>query len=1130
MTDLESTEELLADLYRRGIRIREKDGKLVMTGPEEIVSAVREMVAERKAEILAFLTERGEALQPELIAAVSPRPDVLPLSFAQQRLWFLQEMQPDTGAYNIPFAVEITGLLDLEAFRASLNAIVERHEVFRTNFIFQNGEPTQAITESRLIDFEESDLRGQVDAAVKVKRAAAEHAGKPFDLTADQLLRVAVYRVEEERFVVLFTVHHIVSDAWSTDIILKELGLQYRARLLGSTPELPTLPIQYADFSMWQRQWLQGSVLEEQLNYWRKQLGGELPTLQLPTDFPRKRVQTFAGAVEHFHVPTNVAQQLQALSRAHSASQFMTLLTAFNLLLRRYSGQRDIVVGTPIANRHRPEVEGLIGLFVNTLVIRTRVNPNASFLDQLKVVRQTSLEAYQYQDLPFEKLVETLQPDRDMSLSPLFQVKFRLENAPQQELDLPGLTLRRMPQELTVAKLDLSLEMYETSDGLVGGFEYNSDLFTKETIQRMVAHFLTLLESIADRPDIPIAEQALLPPDEDRRQRHEWNTRDLPYQDEACFHHLFEAQASDTPNATAIIFDGDSRLELSYQELNERSNQLAHHLIKEGIGAEDIVAICLDRSVEMVVALLGILKAGGAYLPLDRSYPEKRLRFLLEDSAAVALLASSDIALDGVAKRLDIDTLDLSAQPSTNPEIALHPDNLAYLIYTSGSVGKPKGVLVPHSGLVNLTEDKIRVCDIREDDCVLQFFSFSFDGSVPEFVMTLAAGAQLLLAPAPTMLPGPSLRDLIKRNGVTHITLTPSALTALPHDEYPSIRMVLVGGEAPSEELIDAWSPGRQFINAYGPTETTVNASMVVCGNGEPLTPTVKPSTNKQLYVLDESLQLTPIGVVGELHIGGVGLTRGYHSQASLTAERFIPNPFPPHSDRKHNVPLLYKTGDLAAYLPDGRIRILGRVDQQTKIRGYRIELPEIERVLEEHADVKAGLVRVRESASSDKRLVAYGVPSSASPASPTDIREHLAEKLPKFMLPTAFLWIDELPLTENGKLDEAALPSPEEPSPATRTAPHTATEITLAPMFSEALEVKEIGTGDNFFDLGGHSLLATRLVSQVMEAFAVEITVIDLFDAPTIAKLAQRIDHKLQINALINTDIDDGEREEIAL
>ncbi len=1130
-TDIEPIEDFLADLFQKGLRLDVDGGKLKCRGPEEAVASAQADIRERKGEILGYLERRVSGQGVETIPAVSQRPERIPLSFAQQRLWFLQEMQPETGAYNVPFAVEIEGLFDMAAFRGSLEAVVERHEVFRTNFRSVDGDPVQEIASARPLEIDQLDVRGEGDVDACVKRAAVEHGGRPFDLANDPLLRVAVYRVADETFVVLFTVHHIAADAWSTDILLKELGLNYRARLLGKTAELPGLPIQYADFAIWQRDWLQGDVLEAQLDYWRHQLSGELPTLQLPTDFPRKRVQTFAGAVHNFSVPDEVTARLRAISQDAGASLFMTLLAGYQLLLRRYTGQEDILVGTPIANRHRPEVEGLIGLFVNTLVIRTRLRPQATFMEVLEEVRATTLGAQKHQDLPFEKLVETLAPDRDMSLSPLFQAKFRLENAPENEIDLPGLKLKRLPQAITTAKLDLSVDMYETPTGLVGGFEYNSDLFTAETIERMACHFVTLLGSIAAQPSNPLASLALLPQADEQRQRVEWNSRDLSFQDEACYHHLFEAQAARTPELPAVVFDGPDRAGLSYAKLNERANQLAHHLISEGVGIETVVAICLDRSVEMVVAMLGIMKAGGAYLPLDRAYPQERLKYLMTDSNAKVLVTSSDCELPEVSQRINLDATDLSAEPKDNPNVTITPANLAYLIYTSGTVGKPKGTLIPHGGLINLTEDKIRVCDIREGDCVVQFFSFSFDGSVPEFVMTLAAGAKLLMAPATTFLPGPEMRDLLKRNAVTHITLTPSALTALPHDEYPDLRMVLVGGEAPSPDLIKDWSPNRSFINAYGPTETTVNASMVKCGNGDSLEPTILPSTNKQLYVLDESLEIAPIGVVGELHIGGVGLARGYHHQPALTAERFIPNPFPPHPDRKHNIPLLYKTGDLASQLPDGRIRILGRVDQQTKIRGFRIELPEIERVLEQHPHVKTGLVRVRETASGDKRLLAYGVPESADHDTSAEVREHLAEKLPKFMLPSAFLWLDALPLTENGKLDEAALPLPEEAAPSARVEPKTDTEIKLAPIFEELLEIKDISTADNFFDLGGHSLLATRLVSKVMDTFGVEITVIDLFDAPTIARLAQRIDHKQQIQALMNTEIDDDDdREEIAL
>ncbi|MEM6363790.1 MAG: amino acid adenylation domain-containing protein, partial [Planctomycetota bacterium] len=674
--------------------------------------------------------------------------------------------------------------------------------------------------------------------------------------------------------------------------------------------------------------------------------------------------------------------------------------------------------------------------------------------------------------------------------------------------------------------------------GLVGGFEYNSDLFSRETIRRMTSHFVNLLGSIVDQPTQRIADLSLLTDSERNDCLLRWNQHDVPFADQRCYHELFEAQVQRSPDATAVLFDPcdgqpEKQTSLSYQELNERANQLAHHLIELGVGPENVVAINLDRSTEMVVAMLAIWKAGAAYLPLDRTYPTERLQFLLEDSGATAVLTESatlpDEFTDGIT-RIDLDRVDLSPQPTADPAVKLHPDNLAYLIYTSGSAGKPKSVLVPHRGLVNLTEDKIRVCDIRTGDCVLQFFSFNFDGSVPEFVMTLAAGAKLLMAPAEVMVPGAPLRDLLIRNEVTHITLTPSALTAMPKHDFPSLRMVLVGGEAPSKELVETWSAGRRFINAYGPTETTVNASMVQCGGDHPAEPTVRPSANKQLYVLDEQLELSPIGAVGELHIGGVGIARGYHHQPKLTAERFIPNPFPSVKDRPYSESVLYKTGDLACYLPDGRIRILGRIDQQTKIRGFRIELPEVERVLEQHPHVRAGLARVRETPAGEKQLVAYAVPNQDDHDSASDIRAFLAEKLPKFMLPSALVWIDHLPMTENGKLDESALPAPET-SAREKTAPRTETEKILAPMFTKALELEEIGTDDNFFDLGGHSLLATKLVSGVMETFDVELTVIDLFDAPSIASIAQRIEHKQQLAHLVNADVsaDEEDREEIA-
>ncbi|MEM9444829.1 MAG: amino acid adenylation domain-containing protein [Verrucomicrobiota bacterium] len=1113
----------LADLQNRGINLQVVKGKLKISGSAKIINEFKEQISQQKAEIISFLSAPRDTPKTAQIERCDPRPQKIPLSFSQQRLWFLQEMQPESWTYNVPFALELQGTLDLEILEESLNTLIERHEILRTRFISIKGEPVQEILSRAIIDFIFDDHRDQPSPESHIKEEIEIMATTPFSLDQAPLFRASAYQIKDEKFVILFCFHHIITDGWSFEVLIKELVQAYRSHLLGTKPEFTPLPIQYADFAIWQHKSLDDAGLKNQLDYWKKQLSGELPTLDLPTDYPRQRMQTSNGDMVHFNIPDKITQQLREIGQHQSASLFMVLLTAYKLLLNRYTGQNDLLVGCPIANRHRYEVQSLIGFFVNSIVIRTQISPTASFIDTLKQVRSTTLSAYENQDLPFEKLVEAIQPERDMSRSPIFEVKFQLERASTSELQLPGLSLKPLAQEQISAKHDLGLDLYETDEGLVGGFEYNSDLFKRETVDRMSNHFLGLLKSIIQNSTSPISGLSIFTKTEEQAYLQSWNSHDKPFKDSLCYHQLFEAQVERTPEAIALVFDNGSSTELNYRKLNERANQLAHFLIEKGIKPESVVGIAVERSFEMVISLLAVLKAGAAYLPLDRTYPEERLRFLLSDSGSSALITTGDFTIeDSVEKtltRINLDTISLSSYSSKNPKTNVQPDNLAYLIYTSGSVGKPKGTLIQHRGLVNLTEDKIRVCEITSDDCILQFFSFSFDGSVPEFVMTLAAGAKLLLAPAENLLPGPSLRDLINKHQVSHITITPSALNALPAHKYPSLKMVLVGGEAPPQELIEHWSQGRKFINAYGPTETSVNASMVTCGNGAPLTPTVTPSANKQLYVLNDSLEICPPGVVGELHIGGIGLARGYHHRPSLTAERFIPNPFPPVKGRNYNIPLLYKSGDLASYLSDGRIKILGRTDHQTKIRGYRIELQEIETVLETHPDIKVGLVRVKTSDKGNKRLVAYAIPHKKQHESDEEIKLYLSQKMPKFMIPSAFIWLDELPLTPNGKLDEKALPEPNDNRVTVRTPPQTLTEIKLADIFTATLEIDEIGVEENFFELGGHSLLVTQLIAKVVETFGVELTVIDLFDAPTVSTLSKRIDRKQQIASLTPAD-----------
>ncbi|MCW5623214.1 MAG: amino acid adenylation domain-containing protein [Burkholderiales bacterium] len=1127
-------EQFLATLRRQGIRLWLDAGKLRCGGPDAALDdALFATLRDRRDAIVAAL-ER-EAAAPSIPPA--DRNEPLPLSFAQQRLWFLEQMPQEVGVYHVPLAIRVHGYLDTSALLRALHAIVERHEILRTRFVAIDGQPVQRIGPAPLPELDEITIADGPDRDARIRAETIAAATAPFDLAVDAPLRIRVLRLDATACILCFTLHHIAADGGSLDILIGELTACYRAALLGSTATLPALPVQYADFAAWQRAWLTGAELQRQIDYWRTQLAAPMPALELPTDFPRARVQAHDGAVVQFTLAAPLVERLRALGRRHGATLFMTLLAAFDVLLYRCTGQTDVVVGTPVANRGRPELEGLIGLFVNTLVLRTRLRPEAGFHVLLAAVRQTALDAYAHQDLPFEKLIEMLQPERDLSRNPLFQVKFRLENAPASSVELPGLRLERLPHGVINAKLDLGVDLYETADGIVGGFEYDRQLFTADTMTRMAGHFETVLQAIAERPDCPLAELALLTPAQRHRQLVEWNDTQRPYDRARCFHRMFEAIVDRSPDAVALVFDDPAaarsgpRIELRYGELNRRANRLAHYLRSVGVGPEVVVGICIDRSPDMIIALLAVLKAGGAYLPLDAQYPAARLAFMLADARVPVLLTHSGIALPDAPLRVDLDRGWPDGFPDTNPDSDVGPDHLAYLIYTSGSTGLPKGVLIEHGGLVNLTEDKIRVCDVRAGDCVLQFFSFSFDASIPEIIMALATGARLLLAPASALLPGPDLAALLTRNDVTHITITPSALVGVPSGDYPALRMVLVGGEAPSAELIARWSRGRVFINAYGPTETTVNASMVPCGNGHPVAATLRPSTNKQLYVLDANLQPLPVGAIGELHIGGVGLARGYANRPELTAQQFVPNPFRRGPEDRDRSAHLYRTGDLACHLPDGRIRLLGRIDHQIKIRGFRVELGDIEHALADHPHVKAAAVVAIDDARHGKRIAAFAVAAGADAASPGEIRQFLGERLPQYMVPTTFRWLDALPLTPNGKIDGQALrDAGDAPASTAMVAPRTETEFDVAAVFAEVLGRETVGVHDDFFELGGHSLLATGLVSRLLKRFAVEITVMDLFEAPTVAALAQRIVHKQQLARLQPAAGDDTEREEIAL
>ncbi|MEM9273748.1 MAG: amino acid adenylation domain-containing protein [Cyanobacteria bacterium P01_F01_bin.143] len=1172
---MKTIDNFLTDLYKKDIKfwLETKDNnevKLRFNAPEEILTdELISQLKELKPQIIEFLQSTNTSSKSSKVHIEKcDRTKPLPLSFAQQRLWFMEQLQPGAN-YNIPTGVRLQGNLKLDILEQSLNEIIRRHEVLRTNFQTESGQPQQIINPEAKINLIVHNLENVeiAEQEAKILELSSQETVQSFNLEKDLLLRVTVIRLNPQEHIVLLIMHHIISDGWSMDIVVRELITLYKTYSAGEKSPFPELELQYADFASWQREWLQGKVLEQQLSYGRQNLSGTLPVLQLPTDFSRSRRQTFKGANHTFELGTELTQKLNDLARESEVTLFMLLLAAYKILLSRYTGQDDIIVGVPIANRNRTEIEDLIGFFTNTLVLRSDLSNCPTFKQLLVQIKEITYSAYDNQDLPFEKLVEELQPERDLSYNPLFQAKFRLENLPQ-PVEIPGLSISTVKQTEFVAKLDLSLDMYQTTSGLVGGFEYNTDLFKPETISRLVGHFRTLLTEIVNKPDCPIAELSLLTAAEKQQILVDWNDTKVEFPEQLCFHQIFEAQAAKTPDNIALIFEQEK---LTYAELNQKSSELAAYLSSLGVKPEVRVGIYCDRSFEMIIAFLAVLKAGGAYVPLDPAYPQDRLDYIVEDSQINILLTQAkyedtfSAPQSGSLRDRDLTIINLnsplplrpsapsasSAPSAPSASSAVSPENLAYIIYTSGSTGKPKGVLIPHRGLTNLTEHKIRACQVDADSCVLQFFSFSFDASIPEIIMSLGCGAKLCLATRETLLPGEGLLNLLRSQKVTHITMTPSALATLPAAELPDLKMVLVGGEAPSEELINQWSENRLFINAYGPTEVTVNASMVSCGNGNPSQPTIRPSENKQLYVCDRNLQLVPIGVVGELYIAGVGLARGYLNRPELTAEKFIPNPFSlnidhlpltsqsnasssPPAPSAPSAPLLYKTGDLATYLPDGRIKLLGRIDNQVKIRGFRIEPGEIEILINQHPDVKISVVTPLVDNRNDKYLAAYVVLKPNSEVQVSSLRNFLQSRIPGYMIPQNIAILDSLPLNTNGKVDLKALPKIQEnlaKVPQEIVAPRNANETKLRDIFVEVLEVESISIYDNFFELGGHSLLATKLIALLLEEFSIDINVIDLFEAPTVEGLAKRIENKIAIKEISESSSDqEEEREQIRI
>ena len=1028
--------------------------------------------------------------------------DSLPLSFAQQRLWFLDQFTPGNPFYNVSNALRLSFPVNVEAMEKSYNEVARRHEALRTTFPAINGTPVQVIADSIHLPMKFKDLSHLPEAKRESEalRIATEEARRPFDLARGPLVRTSLIQLGAADFLLLLGMHHIISDGWSMDVFANEITALYGDYCYGKPSPLPELPIQYADFAIWQRQWLTGEVLESQLAYWKKQLA-DLPALQLPTDRPRPSVVSYRGARQRFAVEDTLCEKVKVLSQRENATVFMTLLAAFKILLHRYTGQEDLVVGVPVANRNREELQNLVGFFVNTLVLRTNVSGNPTFRELLVRVRQTALDAYAHQDLPFEKLVDELHQQRDMSRNPLFQVSFQLFNVKAFREDM----LKVYTVEAGVASFDLRFDLLLGPNSLSGFFEYSTDLFDADTITRLSKHYVTLLEAITADPELRISELRMLPEEEMRQLLYEGKPDRSEYESSRCIHELFESQAKHSPQSVAVIC-GDEYL--TYGELNRQANRLAHHLRSLGAGPDVPVGVFLTRSLDVVISLLAILKAGSAYLALDPEDPSARLAFILEDTAA-PLVVTHDLLksrLPSSARAICIDHYSVADAAEENPRNVATPDSLAYVMYTSGSTGMPKGVAVPHRA-VNRLVCNTNYISLGAEDAVAQASVTSFDASTFEIWGALLHGARLVIVPKEVLLAPPQLASLLERAEITVLFVTTDLFNQLASEApwiFRTLRTLLFGGSAVDPRMVrKVLLQGRpqRFLHVYGPTESTTFASWYeiedVAKDGATI-PIGRAISNTELHVLDRYGHLAAIGAVGELHIGGDGLARGYFRRPDMTAEKFIPNGFGGAASR------LYKTGDLVRYRPDGVIDFLGRIDHQVKIRGFRVELGEIESVLRQAANVVQCAVIARKDTPGAKRIIAYVELAEKSSRDTDELQRHLKEQLPDYMVPTAFILLDTWPLTPGGKLDREALAALPAIPTAERefTEPRSSAEKTLAAIWAQVLGLQRVSIHDNFFKLGGDSIISIQIIARANEA-GLKLTLQQIFKHPTIAELA---------------------------
>ena len=1056
-------------------------------------------------EALAARLRKGRSSNSSAIPRRGPSVTALPLSFAQEQLWFIDQFH-SLPTYNIPGLLRFRGELDAEALANALTALLARHETLRTRLAADAvGQPRQLIDPPTPADLPRLDLSGEPDPEARLVEIAESEALKTFDLARGPLLRTQLVRLSDTDHALLLCVHHTVFDGWSFGVLLRELAAYYEQELTGRPADLPELPIQFADYALWERQRLQGPALDELVGYWRGKLDG-FETVQMPTDRPRPVIADHDGRIATSDLGSELLDKLRALAKREGTTPFVVLLASLQALMHRYTGQADIVVGTASANRSRSELSPLIGFLVNTLPIRTDLSGNPTFEQLLAQVRETAVAAYAHQELPFAKLVEVLQVERDPSRAPVFQVGLTFAEAPE-PMPLTGVSLALELPRLLAAKFDLNFYIEARGGRLLFELSYPPSLYDPPTVQRMLGHFGVLLEAVVTDPTQRVSDLPMLTDAELYDEVYGWNdtAADFPV---TCIHEQFEQAAQRNPDGIAgkLCTAEGEREQLSYAELNAQANRIARRLAELGVGTEVLVGVCMQPSVRRLAVLLGIMKAGGGYVPLDPELPGERLSFMMDDTAMPVIVA--DAASEPALPETEATILSLNAEwpaiaqlPADDLNLPLSPSNVAYVIYTSGSTGQPKGVVVEHRHALNFLLGMIDHWKIGPGGRVLQFASLNFDVSVMDMFMTLCSGATAVLADRQTLMSPPRLAELMRGEQVTFACMPPAVVNLLTGQDFPDLRVLLSAGEELSAELVKAWlRPGLHFYNGYGPTEAAIGACFGEMDGTIFPPPIGRPKPNYQVYVLDQYLNPVPIGVIGELHIGGAGVTRGYLNRPELTAERFIDDPFSEVEGAR-----LYKTGDLVKRLADGNISFVGRIDGQVKIRGLRVELGEIESAMLGVPGVLQSVVTVLTDPAGQKQLAGYlrVDPAVADTFSVADLRAELAQRLPAYMVPAHLIVLDRFPFTHNGKIDKAALPAPDAVSVENYVAPSTLIETVVVDMYATLLNQEVVGADDSFFDVGGSSLQAMQLVARLRTDLAVDVDVPAIFLAPTPRQLA---------------------------